>query len=43
MPKHPPPPPPPRKSGDIINLIKDIVKGEYSDDIKLKAIKDALE
>ena len=46
MPEHPPPPPPPggggKSSESLIQWIKDVVTGPYSDQEKQKAIEDAL-
>ncbi len=41
MPEHPPPPPPPKKQS-VIDYIKDVVNGDYSDKVKVKAIKKAV-
>jgi len=43
MPEHPPPPPPPGSGeGLVLGYINDVVKGEYTDEVKLKAIEKAL-
>lgn len=47
MPENPPPPPPPgsgdsKAAGtDLMQWIKDVVTGPYSDDVKLKTIEEA--
>ena len=43
MPEHPPPPPPPGSGeGLVLIYIDDVVNGDYTNEVKLKAIKKAL-
>lgn len=43
MPEHPPPPPPPGSDdGLVLTYIDDVLKGTYTNEVKLKAIEKAL-
>ena len=40
MPEHPPPPPTPGSSSQvIIEYINEVIDGDYTDEVKLKALK----
>ena len=39
--EHPPPPPPPGNIGDSLVYILDVLNGEYTEEVKFKAIKKA--
>ena len=48
MPEHPPPPPPPGSGegkipqGTLIQWMKNVITGPYTDDVKLKTIVNAV-
>lgn len=42
MPEHPPAPPTGRSTDETIDYIKDVIDGDYTDEVKIKAIKKAV-
>ena len=40
--EHPPPPPPPGNMGATLEYIEDVLNGEYTEEVKLKAIEKAV-